>query len=177
MGLIRKLFGLVFLSFMLVVVAAHAQTGETSGDNAQRGMQKEQAEVKGFRSSRFAMRESEVLKAIYKDFKISKSNLKRQKHPTEKTVSLGVTVTELLSESGETDIFQVFGYKSKKLIQVNVIWGRTITKNINPPGIVNAANSLRSYFMKKRYKTDSFVANAKLNDEQVLVFRGQDKRD
>ena len=30
-----------FLSFMLVVVAAHAQTGETSGDNAQRGMQKE----------------------------------------------------------------------------------------------------------------------------------------
>ena len=51
------------------------------------------------------MRESEVHKAIYKDFKISKSNLKRQKHPTEKTVSLGVTVTELLSESGETGIF------------------------------------------------------------------------
>ena len=51
------------------------------------------------------MRESEVLKAIYKDFKIFKSNLQRQKHPTEKTVSLGVTVTELLSESGETGIF------------------------------------------------------------------------
>ena len=41
MGLVRKLFGLVFLSFMFGVVAAHAQTGETSGDNAQRGMQKE----------------------------------------------------------------------------------------------------------------------------------------
>ena len=71
----------------------------------------------------------------------------------------------------------MFGYKSKKLIQVNVIWGRTITKNLDPEDIVNAANSLRSHFMKKRYKTDSFVANAKLNDEAVLVFRGQDKRD
>ena len=59
----------------------------------------------------------------------------------------------------------MFGYKSKKLIQVNVIWDRTITENLNPAGIVNAANSLRSHFMKKEYKTDSFVANAKLNDE------------
>ena len=31
----------ISFSFMLGVVAAHAQTGETSGDNAQRGMQKE----------------------------------------------------------------------------------------------------------------------------------------
>ena len=165
MGLIRKLFGLIFLSFMSVAVSVHAQTGEASGNNAQGGMQKEWAEVKGFRSARFGMRESKVLKAIYKDFKISKSNIKRQKHPTEKTVSLGITVTELLPESGKTGIFYVFGYKSKKLIQVNVIWDRTITENLNPAGIVNAANSLRSYFMKKRYKTDSFVANAKLNDE------------
>jgi len=175
MSLKHKIGLSVMLSFAMFATFSHAQTGKTSGGTG--GIQKEWAVIKGFRSARFGMREAEVLRAINKDFRISKNKVKRQEHPMEKTVSLGITVTDLLPESGEAGVFYVFGYKSKRLIQVNVLMGRPIAKNPNPAGIVTVANSLRGHFMKKRYKTESFVANAKLNDASVLVFKGQDKKD
>ena len=85
---------------------------------------KNTAKVEGFRSARFGMTEKEVHRAIYKDFRISKKNVERQVHPTEKTVNLGILVEDLLPQSGPAKAYYVFGYKSRRLIQVNIVWGQ-----------------------------------------------------
>ena len=78
---------------------------------------KKMADIKGFRSARFGMKERDVYKAISKDFKISKNNIKRETHPIEKTTTLLISVPELLEIGGKAKVFYILGYKSKKLIQ------------------------------------------------------------
>jgi hypothetical protein len=133
---------------------------------------KKMAEIKGFRSARFGMKERDVYKAISKDFKISKNKIKRSMHPIEKTTTLQISVPELLEVGGKADIYYILGYKTKRLMQVNVHW----RDKGDPAGIVNLANFLRSHFIKKQYQKDMFVANARLNDTTTIVFRGKDKK-
>ena len=52
--------------------------------------------IDGFRSAKFGMSEKQVMRAIAKDFKISKSKVKLDVHPTEKTTNLSITVPKLL---------------------------------------------------------------------------------
>ena len=137
---------------------------------------KKMAEIKGFRSARFGMKKRDVYKAISKDFKISKNNIKRETHPIEKTTTLQISVPELLEIGGKAKVFYILGYKSKKLIQVNVVWGAGAGVKSDSQEIVNLANFLRTHFTKKQYQKDMFVANARLNDSTTIVFRGKDKK-
>ena len=115
-------------------------------------------------------------KAIYRDFKIPKSRIKRQIHAKEKTLSFEISVTDLLPNSGPSRIFYIFGYQSKKLIQVNLVWGRPVTDSPDAKSIVNTANQLRDHFMQKNFPEKGRLVNAPLKDGSILVFRGQDKR-
>ena len=54
------------------------------------------ANLDGFRSAKFGMNQKRVMRAIAKDFKISKSKIKRRTHPSEKTVSFNIQVKNLL---------------------------------------------------------------------------------
>jgi hypothetical protein len=132
---------------------------------------KKWASIKGFRSAKFGMTEKQVSRAISKDFKISSSKTKRTENSLEKTVVLGIEVPELLKAAGPAKISYTFGYKSKKLIQVAVLWGTGATPAQN---IVNTANLLRVHLLKKQY-LDGAIANAKVSDTSTIVFRGSDK--
>jgi hypothetical protein len=134
-------------------------------------------EIDGFRSVKFGMSEKQVLRAIAKDFKISKSRVKRQVHPTEKTTNLEIIIPELLPFGGPAKIGYVLGYKSKKLIHVNIVWGGRVAKKVDRKSVVDAANFLRMHFTKKRYKKEIYVVNGRLNDISTIVFRGLDKKD
>jgi len=134
----------------------------------------EQASVDGFRSAKFGMTESEVKSSINRDFNISSSSVEKSENALEKTTSLAVTVPKLMEEGGVARVVYILGYKSKKLIQVNVIWGKPVNPAPNPGDIVSAANLLRNYFARKGFRKDNLVLNAKLNDGSVLVFRGTD---
>ncbi len=79
-----------------------------------------------------------------------------------------------MEEGGVARVVYILGYKSKKLIQVNVIWGKPVNPAPDPGEIVSAANLLRNYFARKGFRKDNLVLNAKLNDGSVLVFRGTD---
>lgn len=135
-----------------------------------------EARIEGFRSAQFGMTEKKVLKAIFKDFKISKSKMKRRVHPTEKTVSFNLHVNDLLPDSGPANLFYVFGFKTKRLIQVNVLWGRAATDQPNPQKVVDTANQLRTHFLSQRFQKESLAVNSQLPDGSVLVFRGIDGR-
>ena len=69
----------------------------------------------------------------------------------------------------------VFGFQSKRLIQVNILVGHPVDANITPQQVVNSGNLLGSHFIKKRYQEDGLMAHARLNDGSVLIFRGKDQ--
>ena len=122
--------------------------------------------------------ESGVMRAIFKDFKIPKSRVTKITHPTEKTTSFGIDVSNLLPKTGKAKVFYIMGYKSKKLFQVNILWGKPADANPNAQGIVDAANQLRTHFLRQGYEKEGLVLNLPLKEDNslIMVFQGKDKR-
>ena len=177
--LLRAILWVVLSTFILtltgnMVIAESKATKKKSTNTI-----KKEAAIKGFRSAKFGMKEKDVYRAIVKDFKISKRKIKATVHPFEKTKDLEITVPKLLGTGGTAKIHYLLGYKSKKLMQVNVIWGEAAEKsgeNVKKEDIVNTANFLRNHFNKKQYPKEGFVANGRINDSTTIVFRGKDKK-
>ncbi len=171
-GLLKILSGFLLCCFATMLFGLDVEAKDFSsafGSSAE-------GRVTGFRSAQFGMNEKKILKAIYRDFKIPKSRIKRQTHAKERTRSYEISVTNLLPESGPSRIFYIFGHKSKKLIQVNLVWGKLATDHPNAKNIVNTANQLRDHFLLKNFPEKGRQVNSPLKDGSVLVFRGQDKR-
>src|SRR5262249_4319891 len=66
------------------------------------------------------------------------------------------------------------GFKTKKLIQVSILWGTPVDLQAQPEKIVTAANQLRQLFLDSGYQPETVIANARLADGTTLVFQGQD---
>ena len=160
---------ILFSGVLFSTIVDAAKTSDT-------GASQEWAVIDGFRSATFGASESSVLKAIKKDFKIKRKDVSRVVNPNEKTVTLGIDVKALLAESGPSKVFYILGYKSKKLIHVNVIWGRPVEKKPNAEVVVSTANHLRNYFAQKKYQKNGFALNAQLGEGIILVFQGKDKK-
>ncbi|MEI6984990.1 MAG: hypothetical protein WCK65_02585 [Rhodospirillaceae bacterium] len=131
----------------------------------------------GFRSAEFGMTEDQVRKAIEKDFSLSTKDINKGENTTEKTSVLDVTVKNLLPAGGDAHVSYIFGYQTHKLIHINVGWGAMA----GPAGavatletLVEAANQLRTYLLGAGYRQDSIVANARMPDGTIIVFRGFD---
>ena len=163
------LFALILFGMVVFSTAGAAKDPDT-------GASQEWAAIDGFRSARFGYKESDVLRAIKKDFRINKNGVSRVVNQQEKTVTLGIDVKDLLAESGPSKVFYIFGYKSKRLIHVSVIWGRPIQKKPNAEAVVSTANQLRNYFAQKKYQKNGFALNAQLGEGVILVFQGKDKK-
>jgi len=133
-------------------------------------------QVEGFRTARFGMTVNEVMGAIHRDFNIEESQVEREEHLTEKTESLWVLVDDLMPESGPAKVYYIFGFKSRKLIQVNITWGRSVTGGVDPGRVVATANQLRDHFIRKGFEKEGLVANAALGEGVILVFRGKDSK-
>ena len=133
------------------------------------------ASIDEFCSAKFGMKMNEVKKAIHQDFFIQDGKIDTVTHPTEQTQSLGITIENLLPISGKSRVVYVFGFQSKKLIQVNILVGHPVDSDITPQQVVDSGNLLGSHFLKKRYQEDGLMAHARLNDGSVLIFRGKDQ--
>ena len=134
------------------------------------------AVIDGFRSAKFGMGRAEVTKAIFKDFGIASGKVAILSHPTQNTQSLAVTVEKMLPTSGKSQVVYVFGYRSNKLMQVNILFGHGVDKNVTSQQVVDLGNLLGNHFFNKRYQKDGLVAHASLNDGSVLIFRGKDQK-
>jgi hypothetical protein len=134
----------------------------------------EKARVDGFRSAKWGMTEAQVKDAIRKDFGIAADKIQSEDNLSERTAALTVSVPDLLEGAGAARVSYIFGYASKKLIQVNLLWGGAVDLQAPPDKIVAAANELRQLFVDAGYQPDTIVANAKLPDGSILVFKGQD---
>lgn len=134
------------------------------------------AKVDGFRSAKFGMSAEQVTKAILKDFRIPRKMIKVEIHPTERTQNYLIDVNNLIPDSGKARIAYIFGYKSRKLSQVNILWNNLDHSQGKSQGPVATANLLRILFLKKGFQKDKFVANRRLKDGSIIVFRGKDSQ-
>jgi len=131
------------------------------------------ATIDGFRQALFGMSEEQVRQVIRKDFPAPAGKISNAVHPSEKTTVLSVTASDLLPNSGNARISYIFGYRSKKLIQVNIVW--TSEGNAaSDETLVGTANSLRDYFAAQNYKPDTVVANRQLAENTIVVYRASD---
>jgi hypothetical protein len=167
-----------FLSFLMVFLGLMISTGQAAQKSVKNKVPaaQDQGEVEGFRTAHFGMIEKDVYRSIYKDFGISKKNVERQVHPLEKTVNLGIVAKDLLPQSGPARVYYVLGYKSHRLIQVNVVWGKPVVAKPNAKQVVNLANQLRKYFSGYGFVAEGLVMNAPLGKDAIMVFRGLDKK-
>ena len=81
---------------------------------------------------------------------------------------------DLLEGAGTAQVSYIFGYASKKLIQVNALWGTAADPQATPEKIVAAADQLRLLFLDSGYDPQTVSANVKMGDGSILVFQGQD---
>ena len=85
----------------------------------------------GFRSAKFGMNEKSVYRGIAKDFNIAKSKVKKDINPIEQNTFLTIVVPDLFRIGGTAKVIYIFGHKSKKLVHVNVLWGKGATENVD----------------------------------------------
>jgi hypothetical protein len=130
------------------------------------------ANVKGFRSAKFGMTESEIRAAIARDFGASDA-IKQTENLSERTRGLSARVRDLLPGGGTAQVSYVFGYKTKKLIQVSVTWSRATDSSLTAQKLVANGDVLRASFLEQGYLPGSVVTDA-LTRDGVLIFRGAD---
>ena len=159
---------------MIAPVAARAQAAVPSDAVPAPATQASPVSIDGFRSAHFGMSEAEIRTAIEADFKLSGSAVRPGNDPVQRTRALSVTVPALVPDSGKATIDYVFGYKSQRLIEVNVIWSATTDPANKPDTLLHTGATLQGYFQGETFPAGQAVANAVLANGSLLLFRGTD---
>ena len=176
-------YAVILLSLLALAFARPAAAAGTEPPSATRqsaaAQQPEQdtterVQVEGFRSARWGMTEAQVKAAIQKDFNVPVDKEQAEENPSERTTVVSITVNDLLEGAGKARISYILGYTTKKLIQVNIIWGTTIDPQVKPDRIVAAANQLRTLFINSGYDRETVASNVATTDGSITVFQGQD---
>ena len=134
------------------------------------------ASVDGFRSAQFGMTEKKVYAALKKDFGFTKDNVTRTQNSIEKTISLLIAVKDIIPDSGQAIVAYIFGYETKKLIQINVIWSGDGETLASAESLVATGNILRNYFVAQGFPPEGLLTNQRLNDGSIIMFRGVDDK-
>lgn len=128
--------------------------------------------VAGFRSATFGMTEAQVRAAIDTDFGIKGHKILTGRNPAERTNILSVNVPGLIPNGGSAQVSYIFGYRSKKLIQVGISWSRKSDPKMTAKMLYDDGDVLRAHFMSAGYKPSSVRTNAALPNG-LLMFRGE----
>lgn len=134
------------------------------------------AVIEGFRSARFGMTEAETRAAIRRDFPEAAQRIASEQTPVERTQVLTITVPDLIPDAGAARVSYILGHRSKRLIQVTILWGPPADAAARPEALVNAAEALRAHFVSLAWKPGSAAGGVALADGSTLVFRGLDEQ-
>jgi hypothetical protein len=134
-------------------------------------------EVTGFRDARFGMSEQEVRTVATKTLGVKAADFTSAANPVEGTTVLTARVASLDPVPGPAQIACIFGYSSKKLIQVNVIWGDDKAPDKNDANaLVTAGTRLERYFAGFAWRKDTTRAGIPVGDNTVVLFSGEDEK-
>lgn len=143
---------------------------------AQNVMSNATAKVEGFRSARFGMTEGEVKNAIASDFGIKGNAVHEQPNSGERTKALLVKVPDLLPGGGAAEVSYIFGYHTKKLIQVSVSWSKATDEKMTPEQLFSNSSVLRAHFLSEGFRPETIASNMPISGG-LLIFRGSDVKD
>ena len=135
-----------------------------------------QPQVRGFRSARFGMSRAEVLEAVRNDFGLEPEAVATEANHVEKTTSLVAKVPDMIPGTGVARVVYIHGYETKRLIQVNVIWGAPADPAADPQILVTTANMLRDYFVEMGFPAERTTLNARTEDGTIVAFRATDEK-
>lgn len=131
-------------------------------------------EVSGFRDARFGMTEPEVRGVITKDFGLKPADITSTVNQVEGTTVLTVKAASLDPGPGPAVVAYIFGYTSKKLIQVNVAWGDEASEKTDPNTMIAAGTRLERYFAGYGWSKDTTRAGIPVGPNTVVLFSGED---
>lgn len=132
--------------------------------------------ISGFRSARFGMDEAAVQEAIKKDFG-AEARIRVVDNTPQRTRVLALRVRNLVPDSPVAQLGYIFGYQSKKLMQVNAVWGSQVTPEVTGAELANLAISLKSHFTGLGFAPDKTIVDRRLRNGGMLVFQGRDDQD
>ncbi len=132
------------------------------------------ARVDGFRTARFGADENAVRAAIASDLGATGEAIKLIDNPVERTRILVVRSDKLFADSTEAEIGYVFGYKTKALIQVNILWGTPLTPDVTQSQLSAMGATLARYFTAQGFAAHRVTRGKKLGKDGLLVFQGAD---
>ncbi|MDD8024329.1 MAG: hypothetical protein PHX82_14610, partial [Paracoccaceae bacterium] len=132
--------------------------------------------VEGFRSAKFGMDEKAVRAAIEADFALKDDAVQVGEHSVERTQILSVAVPNLIRHGGVAQVSYVFGYLTKKLIQVGVTWSEKTDPAMTATMLYENGELLRNHFMAEAYAQNSIKTNVVIGSG-ILMFRGVDAED
>ena len=162
-----------FLAYCLYVCAALAfglWTSPAAADDRQA------YEVTGFRGAHFGMSEQELRAAVVKDFALKPADITSSVNPVEGTTVLTAKVAALEPGPGPAAVAFILGHTSKKLIQINVIWGEQNAAGSNPNAMVAAGERLARYFAGYAWNKDTTRAGVPVGPNTVVLFSGEDSK-
>jgi hypothetical protein len=134
-------------------------------------------EVTGFRDARFGMTEAEVKASVVKTFAVKPSDIVASSNSIEGTTVLTVRLASLDPAPGAARVAYILGNRSKKLIQVNVIWGEESTApSSDPAAMMTAGSRLERYFAGFAWKKDAARAGIPVGENTVMLFTGEDDK-
>lgn len=133
------------------------------------------ADVEGFRSAKFGATEAEVRAAIAKDFPGAVASIKESTNLAERTKILTIRSPDVLPDSGTAEIAYIFGYKTKALIQVSVVWSKDTDPALTGLSLTSNGQALRGYFLDQGFAPADVLTNVGTADG-VILFRGTDKQ-
>lgn len=174
-----KLAAIVAAAVVAAQGPAYSQGGkkeQVAPAGAQGVMSNPSAKVEGFRSAKFGMTEAEVKNAIATDFGKKGSGVHEQPNAGERTKALLVKVPDLLPGGGTAEVSYVFGYHTKKLIQVSVSWSKATDEKMTPEQLFSNSSVLRAHFMSEGFRPESIASNMPIGGG-LLIFRGSDAKD
>ena len=168
--IVATLSALATVLFVCAGAQAYAQATVARGEA-------DEPKVTGFRSAQFGMSQTETRDAIQSDFQLLGEDVEIRPDDEDRTSSLVIGVEEIFPGSEPAQIVYIHGYKQKKLMQVNVIWGQPVTDEPDPKSLVTTANVLRNYFRQLGFDPATTVVNARVDDELFIVFRATDRQE
>jgi len=134
-------------------------------------------EVTGFRGARFGMDEAQVRAAIQKEFPVKPDDIKVTPNAMERTTALVVSLALLEPAPGPATVVYILGYKSKQLIQVNVVWAQPDgPAKPDSAAYLVAGAQLANYFSGFSWREGKVTVTAPAGPNALLVFGAEDAK-
>jgi hypothetical protein len=164
-------------SLRLAVLALSALLSLGGGSAARAQAAQQKYEVTGFRDAHFGMTEADVRNSVAKTFGVKPTDLTSTTNAVEGTMVLTAKLASLDPAPGPARLAYIFGFSSKNLIQVNVVWGEDpATPAVDVSAMIAAGTRLQGYFAQYVWLKDTTRAGIPVGENTVVLFSGDDEK-